>query len=373
MLTNKLIELNQTQSRDCSGYFFKKHSDIKTDKYYLEGFAKLIISHAYLSVLFDCWVENIPSVANLDERNNQQQCLGTFIVGYKQDQEITDDERALFRITSDRISSNLAAETINVIHAELRYKQLRKQQHSILAAFQTEVLTTTPAIDHGSNSITQEHVAKKNVFFEKYPEDVLDKCGLKHFKSYVEETFKENKKIHKGIYTCFYDNKRMHSFADISCVYVSPHSDKNTIINIPGMAVEPHVNIVLVHNLIKVFMTEYRVISREAVENAFCVKINFNGSNVCLLNLVNSLKAEHKGEKGKVGSLGQFFIDNYEDFRIIGNLQILDDKNNLLVDFEKDLTPHWAQDKIKKLELRNDKIVCKNYSELIYKILFKSL
>ena len=71
---------------------------------YAEGFARLIISLAYLSKLLDCWVESIPSIVAYV--NNQPKCLGVFIWGYYGNK---DDEVSPYSFFFQQFSDKLCA------------------------------------------------------------------------------------------------------------------------------------------------------------------------------------------------------------------------------------------------------------------------
>lgn len=76
------------------------------------GFANLLITHAYLSLIFKCWVESIPSVVNIDEEHTNS--LGIVIWGYYDDCDILEC-RPLVQIIADRICASFAAHFIDLI------------------------------------------------------------------------------------------------------------------------------------------------------------------------------------------------------------------------------------------------------------------
>lgn len=99
----------------------KKESEQSTD-IYSEGFARLIISLAYLSKLLNCWVESIPSVVAYV--NNQPKCLGVFIWGYYGDKNTKESPYSLyFQQFSDKLCACYANKYIKPLQSA---KQVRK-------------------------------------------------------------------------------------------------------------------------------------------------------------------------------------------------------------------------------------------------------
>jgi len=100
VLVQKIRQLNDFNKQ----YFF--NSEKENIENLINSFANSILSHGFLSFIFNITVENIPSVIFVDKTNKEKRSLGTFIIGYKH--ELENEDRVYFRILAQRISSILA-------------------------------------------------------------------------------------------------------------------------------------------------------------------------------------------------------------------------------------------------------------------------
>lgn len=363
ILKAKTLLFNETSEH----YFFGK----EPKKEVVDAFVKLIITHAYLSFFFDGWVENIPSVIQVNEYENVKKCLGTIIVGYSFKQEIDAEERTYFRLLSDRVSSNLSAMTVFELSPELRFRHLRRIQIDILNRFNKEVLTANPAIDHAANTLTQQHIDKKNEFFSKISDDTIEKYSLKSFKDFVEKQFIVGAMIDKGMFTCFHKNT-------ISACLIYKNSDANYTFDKQikfGEITEPTFNMVVIQALIEEIKKECSDYNVKVISEDNALEIEFTCcSEIYLTNFLQSISNNHNGKSECKGSLGQFMCNNYEAFRILGNLIIgIEESSNFrsLIDFEKDLTPKYHNGKVERLE--HQLTLTNKLNKVIYKLIFKSI
>lgn len=374
ILTSKLITFNSDTNNKL---FFSKSKDI--EKYFLKAFSKLLISHAFLSFLFDCWVENIPSVIDVDETNNDQRCLGTFIIGYNKSDELTNTERSLFRITSDRISANLASNAIESIYPEIKFNRARNKQVAFLDSFNKEVLLSGEEnrLDHSNREINGNDLRNMNDFFLNNIYDLED-IGLSGFEKYVRKTFLLNNLIGKGIYTCFHRSDKKNVYGKLMKIY---RIDKGTMkFNLDGI-VEPTFNIGLINRILKSICehSETKGIHIESKdENKFLLKIGFQ-KEVSLKNFSDSLQCISDYAKEKKGALGMVFINNWYDIMVMGNLEIgevdSNGKFNDYINFSRDFNLKINDEGIKSLVLKNNdfKISEKKYKSLVYRFEVKSI
>lgn len=339
LLTNKLIELNQPRA----GCFFKKHTNDEINKYYLECFAKLIISHAYLSFLFDCWVENIPSVVNVDEENNQQQCLGTFIVGYKQNQEITDDERALFRITSDRISSNLASIALLEMNKDLKRKLYAVKYNEFFQKYENIYPET---VMHCNENIAE--ISSMKDLCKNYAHYIS-----KTFLSTLESFHTQNMRLSKKFFFELTEDNISDTNTSIDLAIF-----KNIANNQAGkVCIGRYKDITLLNDIVKRFSSSSRY-GGINVTSSNISPVNKNSEYLLTvvykeeINLTNFFKelTSHRN-----GSLTSFLKENY--WQIVANYNLLfykkDEPNTeLFLDFYNDLTPTKDKNGNKVLSLK---------------------
>ena len=78
----------------------------------ITGFANLLITHAYLSLILECWVESIPSVVNIDKKETNS--LGIVIWGYNNECNISEC-RSLIQIIADKICTSFSAHFVDLL------------------------------------------------------------------------------------------------------------------------------------------------------------------------------------------------------------------------------------------------------------------
>lgn len=119
---------------------FVKTSDQKRSsliRYWVSQF----ISIAYLADYFNCWVEYIPAtvgVFDLKDKNgnifkSEQRNLGSFIVGYSKEEEISLEERAIFKLISERISLVVGGNHFTELIKEKEYQTTRAAIAQVMA------------------------------------------------------------------------------------------------------------------------------------------------------------------------------------------------------------------------------------------------
>lgn len=89
---------------------FFEEKDIESN---IRHWANSIVAGAFLSFVFNAYMEYIPGVSNVEEEKNRDhgikfKSLGAMIIGYDKENPIGNESRTLFRIMSDRISSAIA-------------------------------------------------------------------------------------------------------------------------------------------------------------------------------------------------------------------------------------------------------------------------
>lgn len=359
----------------------------KTKGDYLAEFVNLIISQGFSSFLFNTWIENIPSIVNVDAVTGAKQSLGALVVGYRE-QGLSYDERTYLKLVADRVSHIFAAEALFEISDELKYRRLRKIQVDLLKTFHRDVLNHN-SIDHGKNKISDDSLARRLKFFKDHSEEKLANCGLGGFKPYVESVFLLNETIDYGFFTEFHppDNSEPNPLNTKHLLYKhAPELNDLTIKIKVGSAevAKPKVNVVFPHDLIialtanqnKVSGNRYvKTVETRTVESKLIVQLTFE-TEICLGCFYKSLTGIGRDE----GDLGQFLRDNYDAIRTIGNLEIceiVDSKLIPLLDFEKHLKPVYKLSKIEKLVARDveifNKLENKKLDSLVYSLHYRSI
>lgn len=143
----------------------EEESDKSTD-IYADGFARLIISLAYLSKLLNCWVESIPSVVAYV--NNQPKCLGVFIWGYYGDKNTKESPYSLyFQQFSEKLCACYANKYIKPLQSA---KQVRK---AAIKSAVADIMSRNMSHNLGSHYLyyTKKYLAElADSFDEKGPD-----------------------------------------------------------------------------------------------------------------------------------------------------------------------------------------------------------
>lgn len=116
-------------------YFQNQHKvffDEKNIESNINHWSNSIIAGAFLSFVFNAYMEYIPGVSNVEEGKNKDQgikfkSLGAMIIGYDKDNPIDNELRTLFRIMSDRISSAIAGNYLKNEYEKLSTPNLSEE------------------------------------------------------------------------------------------------------------------------------------------------------------------------------------------------------------------------------------------------------
>ena len=159
------IESISEKLREAKVPIKERESDQSTD-IYADGFARLIISLAYLSKLLNCWVESIPSVVAYV--NNQPKCLGVFIWGYYGDKHTKESPYSLyFQQFSEKLCACYANKYIKPLQSA---KQVRK---AAIKSAVADIMSRNMSHNLGSHYLyyTKKHLADlADSFDEKGPD-----------------------------------------------------------------------------------------------------------------------------------------------------------------------------------------------------------
>ncbi len=375
----------------------------------LKSSLEILFPVMFISIAYDCWVEYFPSVCGVIERGNnrrQYRNLGALIIAYPYQEELSIEERAFFRLISDRISSVIAAQTILKMGSILEMWHKNKKQWQLLKEFHKECLTDTGddgskgRLDHGGRKLTNDHVEKMKKFLEDNQESLIE-CGLKTFPEYCKEFYKENERIDKGLFMCIHPPGEKHI------------QKKNNIYKYGGEDIvkiklsnnkEPPINVVLIHYLIEAFIKNNKGEKSEnnemiktftckegenrkaQYEDSLFIKLTFE-KEIKLSSFIKSLAGER--ESTGMGDLGHFFVTNYNDLMISCNIIILappsketttDDQRipnieewKTVLNFEEDFFLTINNNGKKSLKCKKDEYKTDNntYKTIVYQLKFR--
>jgi len=335
----------------------------------LNNWVELFFQVLLISLIYDCWVEYFPSVCGIveEEESREYRNLGGIILGYQYEDEISLDERAVFRLISDRISAVVSAQTIFEMDRNRRREANLLLQRSILQDFMISCLFGE--VDHSKKPLTQRHLEALNYFIAKHKEN-FKIAGLQNFASYCISTYKEDQYIDKGLFTCVHvpskeikNKNKVYQFSNNSIKLILKGNE------------EPIVNIVVVNDLIEAFINqgdEQKVSVYQPSEFKDSIFIRIEGGLYNLNDFISSLE-RRKGGSNQAGSLGQFFIDNYDDMMISCNILLRNGTklDEIILNFEDEL---YSVKKVDSTKLRCRKtLYCKELEAIVYQVKFRSI
>lgn len=164
---------------------------IKNEKYCIEGFARLIISLAYLARIKECCVESIPGV--VAKKGKTTRCLGVFIWGYKGDNS---PYTQYFKIFAEKLCVCYAAKYIEPL------KYVEKMHEAYVKSAKTAIMSRNMSHNLGSHvmaylkqklgsvaDILQSDIHANNVLDNIYPNDEFFISNRTHFENQLQLPF----------------------------------------------------------------------------------------------------------------------------------------------------------------------------------------
>jgi hypothetical protein len=130
----------------------------------IEEWISQLVSIAFLAGYYDCWIEYMPAVVGVfdlkkDGRvyKTEERNLGSFIIGYSKENEISLDDRAIFKLISERVS--LAVGGVHFIelmkenekhatHAAISQVMARNMSHNIGSHVLSNMVTEVSVESH---------------------------------------------------------------------------------------------------------------------------------------------------------------------------------------------------------------------------------
>ena len=193
------INLLKKHIKALSDLLIEQKVPIKQEKYCIEGFARLIVSLAYLAKKKNCCVESIPGV--VAEKNKKSRCLGVFIWGYKGKNS---PYTQYFKILAEKMCVCYAAKYIEPL------KYVEKMHEAYTKSAKAAIMSRNMSHNIGSHvmSYLKQHLGSvKDIIADGILSDLingeneLDKklnnttenttlpflMGLGHFISYIQE------------------------------------------------------------------------------------------------------------------------------------------------------------------------------------------
>lgn len=341
--------------------------------------ASIAIGASLLCRYFDSSIEFFVSTSHLSQ--GRRYSLGSIAVGVKEPDLLSDDTHAMFKILSNHLAANLSAQLVHDTNQVSRLRLQRRLQVVLLRNLMTEVVSGSNNLDHFGRAVDEDDLKNWKVFKEKYGVEDLKKAGLKMLVRHMDETFQVGRKIGKGMYTCFHDSSQgLSHYRDNKCHFYSAKPPSIHIAINGKVNATPLVNITLFNELMKVMIDQAPGITYVPVyrDNRVLVALEFK-TPVSLARLLRSMMGDKDGS-GRAGNLGKFFIENYRDILISGNVEIGEmdgDEFKPIVGLETDLLPildeNGVVSSLRPKYLHPDEMNLKEYHQLAYQITFKSI
>lgn len=182
-------------------YFQNQHKvffEEKNIESNINHWANSIIAGAFLSFVFNAYMEYIPGVSNVEEGKNQDQgikfkSLGAMIIGYDKENPIDNELRTLFRIMSDRISSAIAGNYLKNEYQRLSIKNLSEEASLCFGVGGIKQLTHNGSSYYQTNSV----IENTNYQLQKLQRvfDLLDTSPINSSIQNLKDNFIEFNKI----------------------------------------------------------------------------------------------------------------------------------------------------------------------------------
>ena len=336
----------------------------------------IAIGASLLCRYFDSSIEFFVSTSHLSR--GKRYSLGSIAVGVKDPETLSDNEHAMFKILSNHLAANLSAQLVHDTNQVSRLRSQRRLQVLLLKNLMTMVVSGENNLDHFGREVNSEDVKKWGAFKEKFGGD-FKKAGLEKLVRHMDKTFHVGEKVGKGMYTCFHDsNQGLMQYRAKRCHFYSATAPSIRISSNGSVNNEPMVNITLFNELLEVMLEQDHVITHLPMfeENRVRVALEFKNP-VSLSRLLHSMMGDKDGS-GQAGNLGRFFIENYWDLLISGNVEIGEMRGGMffpIVSFETDLQPEFDESRkvaaLRPKHLHPDDL--KEHRHLVYQFTFKSI
>jgi hypothetical protein len=160
-IINKLI--------DKLKYFYGFQNEVISDdknELYL-NFSKCCIALSFLCYYYSSIMEYMLSIASLQYNENKigfkERNLGGLIVCYKKDSTLSSEERVIFNLISDRLTSVIAGQYLYSENKKLRIENFRQSLKKTLIEFD-KIFKDDTNVLHSTAEINKEHFEKLNEF-----------------------------------------------------------------------------------------------------------------------------------------------------------------------------------------------------------------
>jgi hypothetical protein len=140
----------------------KNFDDGGNENLIYNSFSKCCIALAFVCCYYSSIIEYMLSVAALQFSNEKfiERNLGGLIIGYHKDYKLTSNERAIFNLISDRLTSVIAG---NYLYQDIKDLSLGKKRREMKDAFNKFKIEDDikPDVMHGGNDCSTEFINRK--------------------------------------------------------------------------------------------------------------------------------------------------------------------------------------------------------------------
>lgn len=303
-----------------------------------------------LAYLLNCNIEYFTSVANTV--GGRKYSLGSIAVGYKSEQ-LSNDTRAFFSITSNHIASNLASQILLDSSNMQYYLTRRLEQEQFIKDFLAHYSLESHTPHCGKNNGTDFNIANKELTEEdgvyslgsnSYKKAEIEKSFGKGFSNYLQQVLNSNQidwglyeGFHGGAKCCKTINKFYEKCKKTDCDGIGLTLQANQI-NPNNEATnldKPIANVYLPHLLIDTINgdTTKPIVSIKTETKGAKAFIEVEYKNeIDIGNLITALNIET--EVG--GSFPNFIKESYEAFRVCGDLVIKETTGTFKISLKND-------------------------------------
>ncbi len=302
-----------------------------------------------LSYLLDCNIEYFTSVANTV--GGCKYSLGSIAVGYKTE-ILSNDTRAFFSIISNHIASNLASQILLESNNMKYYLTMREGQEQFISNFSLHYELGTNSLHCGKKNEEGYSLKNKNLTTDfvfplnwtNYTKEEIEKSFGEGFIEYLK-TVLDHEEIDWGMYEGY------HGLADC-CNKVNSFYKKYIISDCSGLdlvlldnqinpkkeevkIIKPKVNVYLPHLLINKIENDKKrkveVINTKTEKAKAIIEVKYE-QPINIMHLVEALVKDTKAG----GSFPDFIRNNYDAFRICGDLVVKGPKDLFEISLKND-------------------------------------
>lgn len=369
ILKNEFVEAIYFWHRANPGYL----TTTDTRKH-IENWVELFFQIVFISLVYDAWVEYFPSICGI-QNDDKYRNLGGLILGYKIDQSIKQEERSLFRIISERISSTIAAQWMHE-HNEATVLEKKRKEFKALFDKYGKVL------DHGNKDRSHSNADVDNDVLTQWKQQAEDNLDFAKPFIAIEDKYsaylKVGEKTHQGLLLNVYLDKQGSNESFLRSRNLFYKSIVNKGFN--GFKYD-YIDIIFLNDFLKLLHenkggnTNGNNIAIECKHEGnkqiglknkrFEISVEFVGadSQFRMNDFYLKLKSAHNSTGTNFTT---FLLNNYELLRIHGDLEITDKAGTSHFLLSRDARLNTKDTKNPFLEITKENIPIDSYEHLCF-------